>query len=69
MKLLLDLDSDTNYIYIMDKDYDGAGRTRDLLSFEFTQGSEKKIRGQYFLSKMSRPLQDGKLSTLGVDLI
>jgi|WetSurMetagenome_2_1015567.scaffolds.fasta_scaffold19478_6 hypothetical protein len=68
MKLLLDHDDDTNYIYIVDMNYD-EGRTRDLLAFEFTQGSRKDIRGEYFLSKMIRPMRDGRLDIIGVDII
>jgi hypothetical protein len=69
MNLVLDLDNDSNYIYIMDKNYDGSGRTRDIMAFEFTRGSMDEIRGQYFLSKMSRPLNEGKLAVIGVDIV
>ena len=69
MKIVLDFDSDSNYIYIMDKNYNDYQSTKDLLAFEFTQGSKKEIRGQYFLTRMSHPLQDGKLDIIGVDIV
>jgi len=68
MKLLLDLDTDTSYIYIVDKNYDGDHMTRDLLAFEFITDFGG-LREEYFLRKMTRPLRDGKLNIIGVDIL
>jgi len=67
-KFKFEYDKDTDFIYLMDPDYEGDGLSRDLLYFEYTEYKNSLFK-LYQLCRMTRPVNDGKLKVIGVDLV
>lgn len=63
----LDYDSDSDYIYLVAKNYDGSSINRDIICIEY-RGNKNSPSKEYQVCRMTRPLNDGLLKVIGVDL-
>ena len=64
----LDHDKDSNFIYLVGQNYMGSGLNKDLIYFEYSENSKSRDR-LYYLSRMTRPIGDGLIKIIGVDLV
>ena len=66
MDLKLDHDTDSNFIYLVLQNYMGSKFSKDLIYFEYSENNGSR---KYFLSRMIRPIGDGLIKIIGVDLV
>ena len=64
----LDHDKDSNFIYLVVQNYMDMGLNKDLIYFEYSENRKSRDR-LYYLSRMTRPIDDGFIKVIGVDLV